>query len=60
MAKTARATTTLDHLHRCVDCCQEDDRWAIDALGAPYVGERYEKALISSLVDDLFLAVLIV
>jgi Predicted 3'-5' exonuclease related to the exonuclease domain of PolB len=32
---------------------QEDDGWAVDALGAPHVGERTEKALISSFVDRI-------
>jgi predicted PolB exonuclease-like 3'-5' exonuclease len=30
-----------------------DDRWAVDALGAPHVGERSEKELISSFVDRI-------
>lgn len=30
---------------------QENDSWAVDALGAPNIGERSEKALISSFVD---------
>jgi predicted PolB exonuclease-like 3'-5' exonuclease len=32
---------------------QENGHWAVDALGAPHVGERSEKALISSFVDRI-------
>ena len=32
---------------------EEDSRWAVDALGAPHVGERSEKALIFSFVDRI-------
>jgi predicted PolB exonuclease-like 3'-5' exonuclease len=32
---------------------REENRWAVDALGAPHVGERSEKALISSFVDRI-------
>ena len=31
----------------------EDDRWIVDAVGAPHVGERSEKALISSFVERI-------
>jgi 3'-5' exonuclease len=31
----------------------EESRWVVDALGAPHVGERSEKALISSFVDRI-------
>jgi predicted PolB exonuclease-like 3'-5' exonuclease len=31
----------------------EDDHWAVDALGAPHIGERPEKLLISSFVDRI-------
>jgi hypothetical protein len=31
----------------------ENGYWAVDALGAPHVGERCEKSLISSLVDGI-------
>jgi predicted PolB exonuclease-like 3'-5' exonuclease len=30
-----------------------DDGWAVEALGAPHIGERPEKALISSFVDRI-------
>src|ERR1700730_14929292 len=45
------------HIYHSIVCIgaliahQEHDRWAIDALGAPHVGERPEKAAISSFVD---------
>ena len=32
---------------------QEDDHWVVDALGAPHVGERTEKELITSFVDRI-------
>jgi predicted PolB exonuclease-like 3'-5' exonuclease len=32
---------------------REDGRWMVSALGAPHVGERPEKALISSFVDRI-------
>jgi hypothetical protein len=32
---------------------QEGGQWIVDALGAPHVGERSEKALISSFVDRI-------
>jgi 3'-5' exonuclease len=31
----------------------EDERWIIDALGAPYVGERSERDLIAAFVDKI-------
>jgi 3'-5' exonuclease len=42
------------HIYHSIICIgaliahEEDGRWAVDALGAPHVGERSEKALISS------------
>jgi len=32
---------------------RESDRWAVDAIGAPHVGERTEKQLISAFVDKI-------
>jgi predicted PolB exonuclease-like 3'-5' exonuclease len=32
---------------------EESDRWTVDALGAPHVGERSEKELIASFVDKI-------
>jgi|SRR6266436_4678077 len=32
---------------------RDNDHWVVDALGAPHVGERSEKSLISSLVDRI-------
>jgi hypothetical protein len=32
---------------------RELDHWAVDAIGAPHVGERPEKELISSFVDRI-------
>jgi 3'-5' exonuclease len=47
------------HIYHSIICIgalvahREDSRWAVDALGAPHVGERSEKALISSFVDRI-------
>jgi 3'-5' exonuclease len=47
------------HIYHSIICIgalvahQEDGRWVVDALGAPHVGERSEKALISSFVDRI-------
>ena len=47
------------HIYHSIICIgaliahEEDGRWAVDALGAPHVGERSEKALISSFVDRI-------
>jgi 3'-5' exonuclease len=44
------------HLIVCIGALvahREDGRWAIDALGAPHVGERSEKELISSFVERI-------
>jgi hypothetical protein len=32
---------------------EENGHWAVDALGAPHIGERSEKSLISSFVDRI-------
>jgi 3'-5' exonuclease len=32
---------------------RQPDHWAVDALGAPHVGERTEKQLISAFVDKV-------
>jgi predicted PolB exonuclease-like 3'-5' exonuclease len=47
------------HIYHSIICIgalvarREDCRWAVTALGAPHVGERTEKALISSFVDRI-------
>ena len=47
------------HIYHSIICIgaliarREDDRWVVDALGAPHVGERSEKALISSFLDRI-------
>jgi 3'-5' exonuclease len=47
------------HIYHSVVCIgaliahREPDRWAVDALGAPHVGERAEKQLISAFVDKI-------
>jgi predicted PolB exonuclease-like 3'-5' exonuclease len=47
------------HIYHSIICIgalvahQEDGHWTIDALGTPHVGERSEKALISSFVDRI-------
>jgi hypothetical protein len=48
-----------EHIYHSIICIgalvahQEDDRWAVDALGKSHVGERSEKALIASFVDRI-------
>jgi predicted PolB exonuclease-like 3'-5' exonuclease len=47
------------HIYHSIVCIgaliahREPDRWAVDALGAPHVKERSEKALISAFVDRI-------
>src|SRR5262249_42827991 len=47
------------HIYHSIICIgglvahQEDGAWVIDALGAPHVGERSEKALIASFVERI-------
>ena len=47
------------HIYHSIVCIgalvghKERDHWAVDALGAPHVGERPEKELIASFVDRI-------
>jgi predicted PolB exonuclease-like 3'-5' exonuclease len=47
------------HIYHSIICIgaliahEQDGRWVVDAVGAPHVGERSEKALISSFVDRI-------
>ena len=47
------------HIYHSIVCIgalvahREDDHWAVDALGAPHVGERSEKELIQAFVDKI-------
>src|SRR5215831_18202442 len=47
------------HIYHAIVCIgalvahREPGRWAVDALGAPSVGERSEKALIAAFVDRI-------
>jgi 3'-5' exonuclease len=47
------------HIYHSIICIgalvahQDGGRWAVDAVGAPHVGERSEQALISSFVDRI-------
>jgi 3'-5' exonuclease len=47
------------HIYHSIICIgalvahREDGRWTVTALGAPHVGERLEKALISSFIDRI-------
>ena len=47
------------HIYHAIICIgalaahQENGHWVVDALGAPHVGERSEKALIPSFVDRI-------
>src|SRR6516164_10911071 len=47
------------HIYHSIVCIgalvahRESDHWAVDALGAPHVGERTEKQLIASFCDKI-------
>jgi predicted PolB exonuclease-like 3'-5' exonuclease len=47
------------HIYHSIVCIgalvahRENDRWAVDALGAPHVGERSEKQLIAAFCDKI-------
>jgi predicted PolB exonuclease-like 3'-5' exonuclease len=47
------------HIYQSIVCIgalvahREDDRWAVDALGAPHVGERSERELIAAFVGKI-------
>src|SRR5438046_3019681 len=47
------------HIYHSIICIgalvahQQRDPWSVDALGAPHIGERSEKELISSFVDRI-------
>ena len=47
------------HIYHSIVCIgalvahKEPDHWAVDAIGAPHVGERTEKQLISTFVDKI-------
>jgi predicted PolB exonuclease-like 3'-5' exonuclease len=49
----------LKHIYHSIACIgalvahRDDDHWAVDALGAPHVGERTEKELIQAFVDKI-------
>jgi 3'-5' exonuclease len=57
--REAIGDTFPKHIYHSIICIgalvahQENGRWTVDALGAPHVGERSEKALISSFVDRI-------
>ena len=57
--RTAMGDKFPKHIYHSIICIgalvahREDSRWVVDALGAPHVGERSEKALISSFVDRI-------
>jgi hypothetical protein len=46
------------HIYHTIVCIgalvahRESDRWGVDALGAPYIGERTEKQLIASFCEE--------
>jgi predicted PolB exonuclease-like 3'-5' exonuclease len=48
----AKASTSRSIVSSAIFCAK-DDRWTVTALGAPHVGDRPEKALISSFVDRI-------
>ena len=47
------------HIYHSIICIgafiahQDDDRWVVDALGAPHVGERSERKLIAAFVERI-------
>jgi 3'-5' exonuclease len=47
------------HIYHSIVCLgalvahRDDDHWTVDAIGAPHVGERTEKALIQAFVDRI-------
>jgi 3'-5' exonuclease len=47
------------HIYHSIICIgaliahQDDDRWVVDALGAPHVGDRSERELIAAFVDRI-------
>ena len=47
------------HIYHSIVCIgaliahREDDKWAVDAIGAPHIGERSEKELVQSFVDKI-------
>jgi len=47
------------HIYHSIVCIgaliahREDDKWAVDAIGAPHIGERSEKELVQGLVDKI-------
>src|SRR5215831_13148235 len=47
------------HIYHSIVCIgalvahREDDRWAVDAVGAPHIGERSEKELVRAFVEKI-------
>jgi predicted PolB exonuclease-like 3'-5' exonuclease len=47
------------HIYHSIVCIgalvahREDDKWAVDAIGAPHIGERSEKDLVQAFVDKI-------
>src|ERR1700693_4028581 len=57
--RTAMGDKFPKHIYHSIICIgalvahQEEGRWQVDAVGAPHVGDRSEKALIASFVDRI-------
>jgi 3'-5' exonuclease len=57
--RAAMADKFPKHIYHCIICIgalvahRNGGGWVVDALGAPHIGERPEKALISSFVDRI-------
>jgi 3'-5' exonuclease len=57
--RTAMGDKFPKHIYHSIICVgglvahQENGQWVVDALGAPHIGERTEKLLISSFVDRI-------
>jgi predicted PolB exonuclease-like 3'-5' exonuclease len=47
------------HIYHSIVCIgalvahREDDKWVVDAIGAPHIGERSEKELVQTFVDKI-------
>jgi hypothetical protein len=47
------------HIYHSIVCIgalvahREDDKWVVDAIGAPHIGERGEKDLVQAFVDKV-------
>jgi predicted PolB exonuclease-like 3'-5' exonuclease len=52
-ATNSQSTSTTQFSVSVLVAYREDDHWVVDALGAPFVGERTEKQLITAFCDKI-------